>query len=288
MRRTLLTAAVLLLTLPAARADTFDRYTNPVLGKATDNLPGVQEVKRVPAEELARAQVLPETSSALLIVKTNGGRYAKVLAQPAQQKAEKGTVPMVLLERFACFKPEQDQALEADGRNVRLYPGFLFSLDLGQVVPAEVGGDLKFVVADGAQALEPVGKARLFLVTKPVAGTETQKTAKPTAGGPFDPAFFNGTYKLHDDGRRGAKLTLKVEADGNVSGTYVSDDSGRTYEVYGKVGNPKHQIEFAVKFPQTEQHFTGWLFTRDAKAITGSCRMQDRDFGFYALRVDEK
>jgi hypothetical protein len=79
-----------------------------------------------------------------------------------------------------------------------------------------------------------------------------------------------------------------VDAEGQVTGTYTSDQTGRSYEVTGKVANtPKHEIHFTVKFPQTEQTFHGWIFTRDARAICGSTRMQQHEFGFYALRVDE-
>ena len=42
-----------------------------------------------------------------------------------------------------------------------------------------------------------------------------------------------------------------MEADGQVSGQYVSDQTGREYEVFGKVESPKHKIQFTVRFPQS-------------------------------------
>ena len=48
-----------------------------------------------------------------------------------------------------------------------------------------------------------------------------------------------------------------------------------------------HAISFAIKFPQVEQTFTGFLFTGNGKAICGTTKLQDRETGFYAERVEE-
>src|SRR5262249_6371324 len=134
----------------------------------------------------------------------------------------------------------------------------------------------------------PVGKAKIYLVTKPLPGTEPKKADKVVIGETFEPRYFNGTYKFYDDGRRSGKLVLKVLANGEVTGDYFSDKDGQKYEVFGKVGVPKHSIQFTIKFPRTEQVFQGWLFTGDGKALTGSARMQDRETGFYALRMEQE
>jgi hypothetical protein len=276
-----------LAAVSTARGDVFDRYNNPMLNKVSD-ADGVQEVKTLSAKQLAEYGRLTESGGAMLVVKTNGSRNAKLIVQEARQRAGDKELPLLSIDKFVCFKPDQDQAKQASGQSVQLYGGFHFSLDLGQVVPAEVGGDLKFTAEGDWGRVEPVGKAKIYLITKHLPGTEVKKVAKPAIGEAFDPQFFNGTYQLHDDGRRTAKLTLKVEPDGTVSGEYVSDQTGRSYDVYGKIMNPKHQIQFFVKFPQTEQSFQGYLFTKDGQAICGTCRMQERDFGFYATRAEEK
>ncbi len=290
MRRFLLfgVASALLFTTPA-HADQFDRYNNPLLGKLAESA-CVQEIKQLTPQLLAEHSKLTDSGGAILVVKTNGGSNAKLVVQEARQRAGEATVPMLLIERFVCFKPEQDQAKQAAGQAVHLYGGFQFSLDLGQVVPAEVGGDLRFVAQGTWGYVEPVAKAKLYLVTKHLfevttPGSVSSKTVIP---GAFETQYFNGTYRLHDNGRRTAKLKLKVEADASVSGEYISEETGRSYDVYGKILNPKHQIQFFVKFPQTEQSFQGFLFTQDAQAICGSSRMLDREFGFYALRTAEK
>lgn len=288
MHRIWLLAAACLLAAPVSGwADVFDRYNNPLVNRAIDG-DSVQEIKKLTPELLGQYGKLTDSGGAMLVVKTNGSRNAKLVVQEARQRAGDTTVPMLLIERFVCFKPDQDQAKHAAGQTVHLYNGFQFSLDLGQVVPAEVGGDLRFV-ADGSWGyVEPVGKAKVYLVTKHLPGIEVKKGARPGVGDGFDPQYFNGTYQLHDDGRRNAKLTLKVDADGAVTGEYVSEQTGRSYDVYGKLLTPKHQIQFFVKFPQAEQSFQGFLFTKDAQAICGTSRMQEREFGFYAVRADEK
>jgi hypothetical protein len=99
--------------------------------------------------------------------------------------------------------------------------------------------------------------------------------------------FFNGDYKLFDDGRRSGTLTLKVAENGEVVGHYFSDKDGQKYEVSGKVSNaPQHRIDFVVTYPRTTQVFSGFLFTGDGKAITGSSRLENRETGFYAVRIE--
>jgi len=139
-------------------------------------------------------------------------------------------------------------------------------------------------VDKGEAFVEPVGKAEMFLVTKHLPEATPKKAARPMVGEKFEVRFWNGTYKLHDDGRRSGTLKLSVTDDGVVSGFYYSDKDGQKYEVAGKVGNPAHSIQFHVTFPRTVQDFSGFLFTGDGSVMAGSTRLQDRDTGFYAVR----
>jgi hypothetical protein len=274
---------------PAGAADAFDLYTNPILAKVP-KADGALAVKELTREQLIdNDRTLPGLAGAFLVVKTNDNRWSKLLVQFALHKTSDGkTVPMVSVERFVTFKEGQDQAVQAASRNVNLYPGFRLNLDLGQVVPEELGGDLRFVVDKDRKYLEMLGKAKAYLVTKPLPEAAPRKGEKVVVGDKFELKYFNGTYQLHDDGRRSGKLTLKVNDEGGVTGTYVSDKDGSAYDVRGRVGTPQHGIEFTVQFPRSEQTFKGWLFTGDARAITGSSRLGDREAGFYAVRADEK
>jgi hypothetical protein len=287
-RSALVIIACLGLSLPVRGADVFDYYVNPVLARVVE----AKETKKVkqltPALILANDRVLPRTSAAFLVVKTNSGRYAKLLVQVARQKidAERNT-PILLIDRYVTYKEGEERTVQAEGKALSLFPGFRLSLDLGQVVPDELGGDLRFVVKDGKPHTEPVGKAQLFLVTKALPDAAPKKGAKFVPGETFEPHWFNGTYHLHSDGRRSGKLTLKVEEDGSVSGTYYSDKDGAKYEVRGKIGTPKHSIQFTVKFPRSEETFQGWLFTGNGQVLAGTSRLQEREAGFYARRIEE-
>lgn len=288
MRLTLVSFAVLSL-LNAVRGDAFDNYTNAVLAKAP-TAAGVLALKQLtPVQMVEYAGVVPGTTGALVIVQTNEGRWSKLLVQPARQRLQdKSTVPILLIERFVTYRQGEERAVAAQGSNVRLFDGFQFNLDLGQVVPASVGGDLRFVVAGGKAYVEPVGKATLYLLTKPLPEAASKKLEKITIGGRFEPRYFDGVYKLFDDGRRSGTLHLKVLPGGEVEGSYFSDKDGQKFKVNGKVGNPPQNIEFTIIYPRARQTFTGMMFTGDGRAIAGTSIMQDRKAAFYAVRVEEK
>jgi hypothetical protein len=281
-------AALFLSGAPAARADVFDAYTNPVLERTLEGK-NVKEVKRLtPNDIIDHDRVLPGVPSALLIVRTNGNRLAKLLVQAARQRVDADrAVPILLVERFVTYKDGEEQTRHAAGKDLSLFGGFRLGLDLGQVVPEALGGDLRFVTEGNKAYAEPLGKAKLYLLTKFDPAILPKKPGKFVMGNKFDPQYFNGTFTLHDDGRRSGKLTLKVSGAGVVTGSYVSDKDGRKYDVEGKVGAPKHAIEFRVKLPRTEQTFRGMLFTGDGKAIAGSTRLADREAAFYAVRSEE-
>jgi hypothetical protein len=288
MRAYLLTALVVALLAGGARADAFDHYTNPVLDKLVEGK-NVKEVKRLTAAMIVdNDAVLPRTTSAFLVVRTNGDRYAKLLVQAGKQRVGKDkALPVLIVNRFVTYKEGEEQAVQASGKEMSLYDGFRLSLDLGQVVPAEVGGDLRFVVKDGKTYTEPLGKAKLYVVTKHDPKVVPKKAGKFVMGEKFEAKHFNGTYKLHDDGRRAGKLVLKVGEDSKeVTGWYYSAKDGSKYEVKGKVGVPAHSIELTVKFPRTEQVFKGMLFTGDGKAMAGTSKMVEREAAWYATREE--
>jgi hypothetical protein len=280
-----MTPFLLLAFLPAP--DTFDRYTNPVLAQATDSAHVKAIPKLTPKLVADHHDLFQETGGVLLIVKTNAGNHAKLLAQFARQKVDPTkSVPMALLERATSYKPGAERAIQAVAPLVHLYNGFQFNLDLGQVVAPDVGGDLRYVDTPDGGYLEPVKDAKLYLVTKHLPGTEPKKPPGRTVlGEAFDPASIPGTYTLHDDGRRTAQLDLQLDAEGNLTGGYTSTQTGRRYDVTGKLTpTAKHQLTFQVKFPNSVQEFSGHVFTKDAAAIAGTTKLQGQEFAFYAVR----
>jgi hypothetical protein len=281
-----------LLTLPGlARADSFDNYTNPLLAVVAKSANAEKLQKLTTDKMVEHTQVLPGVPGTFVVVKTNEGRWSKLLLQTARQKvsAEK-SVPILLIERFVTFREGETRTIHASGHNVRLFADFRFSLDFGQVVPAELGGDIRFVSGKDGDSVEPVDKAEMYLVTKHLTEADPKRTSRPSVGATIEPHFFLGVYKLYDDGRRSGELHLKkINDKGEVTGVFYSDQGGKEYDVEGKVGVPSaHAIQFRVFYPQTFQAFQGFLFTGDGRVITGSSQLQQRETGFYAVRVEDE
>lgn len=286
-RRALLTVCYLLLVCVPLRGDSFDEYVNPILNKVP-LAKGVKELKQLtPGLITDHDRVLAGKSSALVVVRTNDGRWSKLLVEAARQRiGSDKTVPILYVRRFVTYKEGEERTVVASGQRLALFPGFRLSLDLGQVVPEAVGGDLRFVADGGKVYTEPVGKAKLYLLTAPLPEAAPKKGPKVVIGKTFEAGYFNGTYKLYDDGRRSGTLKLTVDKDGGVTGAYYSDRDGQKYEVTGKVGTPPQAIQFTIKFPRSRQSFQGLMFTGDGKAITGTSRIVQHEAAFYALRVE--
>jgi hypothetical protein len=289
MRRFALLAA--LAVTPAGRAEQFDYYMNPVLSKAVSD-GTLKSVNELTGDQIAEyAGALPDSSSAFLVVATNDKRLAKLLVQPARQKfGADRQAPLLLIDKYVTFKGTTDRAVQASGQNLHLYPGLRLSLDIGQVVPEPLGGDLTVIAGEknpDALVVKPVKDARLYVVTKPIPGVVPKKAPKLVVGEAFETRFVAGRYKLHDDGRRTGTLKLEVADNGEITGTFTSDKDGREYEVQGKAGTPKHAVTFTIKFPATTQAFTGYVFTGDAKAIAGTTKLLEREAGFYAERIED-
>lgn len=285
MPRFHLVALALISFATSTREDSFDSYTNESLQKLIESK-SVRKVQQVTEADLVEhARVLPGITSAFLVVKTNEGRLAKLLALPARQKIDREkSVSIILLERFVTYREAEERTIQAQGRDVRLFGTFRFNIDWGQVVPAAVPADLAIVTDKDGSRIEAVDKAEVYLITQPVSEVRAKSAAGPPPGAPFTPAFFNGAFKLHEDGRRSGTLHLKVNGEGEVLGHYYSDKDGQKYEVAGKVSNPNNSIQFRIAYSRSIQQFQGWIFTADGQAITGFARLQDRETGFYAVR----
>lgn len=289
MPRCALSSLLLVLASPAlVRADSFDNYLNPLLARIAESKSAEKIKELTPDAMIEHSRVLPGVTGTFVVIKTNENRWAKLLVQPARHKisAEK-SVPITLVERFVTFREGEERRIQAKGENIRLFHDFRLNLDIGQVVPADLGGDVRFVVDGEKVHVAPVGKAEMYLVTQHLPDATPKKGAKLVVGEKFEPRYFNGVYKLYDDGRRSGTLHLKVAENNVVSGYYYSDKDGAKYEVEGKIGNPNHSINFIVTFPRAVQQYAGCMFTGDGKAIAGFSRLQERETGFYAVRVEE-
>ncbi len=136
--------------------------------------------------------------------------------------------------------------------------------------------------------VEPVNGAQLYVVTKPLPDAKPDVSQKVIVGEKFLPQYYNGVYKLYNDGRRSGVLHLTVRADGAAEGFFYNDEDGAKYEVTGKVGDPPHRINFKILYPRTVQQFNGWMFTGNGKAFAGWSKMENQETGFYAVRQEAK
>jgi hypothetical protein len=281
---TMLRAAALAgLLAAAAQADDFDLYTASVLRKipAAD---GASALEQITLSELSRAEpVLPGRNGPLLVVRTDEGHWAKMVVGRAIRKQNDAEQPIVVIQRYQTMRPDSENGRLAAGKNIYLFDGFRFNLDIGQVVPEGSGGDVEFH-RDGESDgyLQPIGKAKLYLVTQPLVQTAEQDAQR--ARGPVTAQDFAGKYHLVANGQWSGTLTLKVAKNGEVTGTYLSDQTGRDYPVKGAVTTPTHHIRFTVELPMSKQDFDGYLWTRGKNALAGVTTLAERPFGFVALR----
>ena len=280
---------LLLFLVPAlARADAFDLYFNKLLAKMPESKMVEKITKLTPEIMVQNNRALPGITATFLVVKTNDNRFVKLLVQPARQKiSDDESAPIILIERYVTYRDGEERTVHASGQNVRLFGDFRFNLDIGQVVPKNVAADLRVGLDKDDPYLEPVGKAEMYLITKHFPEANPPKAGKLVVGEKFEMRYFNGDFKLFDDGRRTGTMHLKVAENGFVTGHYFSDKDGQKYEIDGKVStNPKHMIEFIITYPRVSQTFTGFLFTGDGRAMTGSSRLDNREMGFYAIRIE--
>jgi len=249
--------------------------------------PSFKAVDKVSELDLAENdRQLAPGGAAFVVARTRGGRYAKIRLIPGRLKSASGNLePMILVEQFVTFKDGDQKAFVASGENRAIFPGTEFDLDLGQVVPERIGGDIRCASKEGNLALEVCPGAKLWLAIGNVPLPPNPDPGVRNGNDKFQASWFRGTYRLHDDGRRSGELSLLVMDDGEIKGKYFSDKDGASYEVQGRVGPQLHQIQFGIRFPRTEQIYQGFLFTGDGDAIAGTSKVGDRETGFYAKRV---
>jgi hypothetical protein len=274
-------------SVSAPRGGEFDRLEGDELARATqadtarrhESL-SFQEIDSLPA-------ALGDTRSALLVVKTGQGNYARVLVTPALRKPPEGegaASPVLVLERFDTFEPGKSGSRLGRGSGLILFDGFQLDLDTGQVVPSGQGGDLEFAAkGDTPPVLRAIGKATMFTFSRPLPPAPA--AAGPSPGKAVIPGDFAGRYRLFADGRWSGLLELQVEPDRQVTGRFRSEANGTSYPVTGRVSTESPQkAVFTVKFPRTEQEYDAYLWTEGKNVLAGSFTMLDRAFGFFAVR----
>jgi hypothetical protein len=271
-----------------ALADDFDRLD----GAALTSIPGRSDAKPHDRLTLAELGALPNlvrgVHSGLIVIKTDQGNLARVLAAPALRKPLQGEaepVPVLLLERFATFETPRATTRLARGQDLMLFDGFRFDLDSGQVVPEGQGGDLQFLTSkpEGPR-VESIGGAKMYTISSsPIPPAE--RGTGPSPGREVRASDFNGHYRLFANGQWSGMLELKVDAEGVVGGSFRSDLQGTAYPVKGQVAaDLPRRIQFTVKYPRSQHDFDGYLWTEGKGAMAGTVTLLDHPYGFFALR----
>ena len=263
--------------------DEFERVEGPALkdaatgGMAHDSL-SFAELGNLP-------NVLRDSRSALLVVKTDQGNLARLLVAPAYKKPPDGgkPLPVLLVEKLDTFEAGAATKRLARARDLILYDGFLLDLDSGGVVPEGMGGDLRFSGAESPM-LEAVAPRKILTFADPLLPPD-DGPGRPSHGRLVRPGDFAGRYRIFTNGQGSGNLDLKVGADGELTGRFASEQTGGSYKVAGRVGEGgANRVRFTVALPRVGEDFEGLLFSGGKGAIVGSYTLIERTFGFLAIR----
>jgi hypothetical protein len=266
--------APLALAPNAARADAFDDASNALLRSVLADRPAIKSFDR--AQATALKPLAKTVEGSLLVLKSAEGNIAKGLVTFGFRKGPEKPVVVLMIDRFVAYGPATGDTSVAVARNVMLFPGFEFDIDLGQVVPAGFGGDVKFG-ADGA--LTTTGGATLVAVDGPLA---------PAADAVENLGPFAGEWRVEGDGRWKGTWQLVVDEEGAVTGTWRSDDTQSTYPVEGRVGTQPHRARLEITLANAKQTFDAFVWTAAPETMTGSVTLAGQSFGFQAKKIVKK
>jgi len=264
-------------------ADVFERHPATLVKRLAEEGEGVKQLTMNDAAKLK--PLAPTIGSPCLMARTDEGGYAKLLVAWGLKKG-KGSdkpTPVLLIERYVTYRGDRLDLTSASGKDVMLFPGFGFNLDIGQVVPDGQGADILFTV-DGD--LVPADNAKLVVIN----GSQLPAADKTTRRDPNDhegvlPEDFTGVWKLNADGRWLGELDLKLTENGKATGTFTSEESKNSYDVTGQTGSTPHNLKLEVFLANTQLSVDGYLWTKDKSQLAGTVTMTGRKFGFVATRV---
>ncbi len=277
-----------MIALVIALTDEFERLEGKTLAEAATSAQAIPHDLLTFNELGTLPNVLRDSRKAVVIVKTDEGNMARLVASPGFRRPPKGggePFPVILIERLETMEAGPLTRRIARARDLVLFDGFLIDLDSGQVVPAGQGGDLQFL-AGGPAGPRLLGVTPLKMLTftkSPLP--ESGKEGLPSPGRNVTPTDFEGRFHIISNGQTSGTLELTTGEQGSLTGRMTSDQTGSSYKVSGKAGHGgANRIEFSVELPRTRQDFEGFLFTDGKAVICGSYAIMDRRFGFLAIR----
>jgi hypothetical protein len=264
--------------------DAFDRHTSFWVKQAAKSNAAVGELS---AGDAAKLNTLSrEIASPCVVVQTGEGNWTKAIVSWAFRKSASKPVAVLVIERFVTYDRDKGDVAVAHGRNVMLFAGFQFDFDSGQVVPEGQGADVKF---DGKK-LAVLDEAKLHPLNGPAipAAAEGQHDLHDHAG--VLPKDFAGQWRVNADGRWTGVWEISVDDEGNVGGSYTSDETKSTFPIKGRIkqSDVTNRLQFDVEFNAATQSYDVYLWTTDKAALAGTTTLIDRTFGVYAERVKER
>lgn len=266
---------------PASAADLFDRQSAADLSHAADRAEMLVELSQANAAKLPKLG--GGVTAPCVVVKSNEGCWCKLMLAWGLRKARPEPVPVVMIERFVAYRVDRPELTTANGKDVMLFAGYEFDLDIGQITPGGLGGDIR-ISKDGS--LEPVGDAKLFPLTVP---TPEPTAPRARSNGDVGPRDFAGDWIVAIDGRWNGEWELHVQESGRTSGRFLVTESKNEYEILGQPGSQSHHMKFEVVLANAVVAVDAYLWTNDASQMSGTATMAGRKFGFHARRhADEK
>lgn len=266
----------------AYAVDAFDRHPSAAIKK---RIAAGEPVAEVSSAQAAGWKILgPGVVSPAFVVQTQNGHYAKAIVSWGLRKgAGDKRTPVLVIERYVTFDRDRGDRTLAAGKNVILFPGYNFSFEIGQVVPAEESPDLQF----GAdRKIHAQGDAKIYPLDGPVVAEVAGEKFDPAAHEGVDPRDFTGTWKVNADGRWLGRWDLEADKEGKVKGRYISADTSSEYPLKGRISGEPHRLLLDVEMPNAVQQFEVYLWTTDKSTLAGTTTMVDRTFGFYATREE--
>lgn len=286
MNRTWLVGLSLLgIATQVQAADVFERHGPQLVKRLAEDGEAARQVTMADAAKIK--PLAPTIGSPCFVVRTDEGGYAKLLAAWGLKKGKNSEKPMpvLLIERYVTYRGDRLDLTSATGKDVMLFPGFGFNLDIGQVVPEGQGADILFTT-DGE--LVAADKAKLVILNGsqlPAADKTARKDPNDHEGVLADD--FTGSWKLNADGRWLGEVTLKVTENGKATGSFTSEESKNAYDITGQTGASPHNLKLEVFLANTQLSMDAYLWTKDKSQMAGTVTMTGRKFGFVATRVSE-
>lgn len=282
----LLMAALLNCSSPVLMADVFEQHTSQYLRQVAEASEGQTSMT---LSDLHQLQPLSNTETTpVVVLKTNEGQWTKAAMTWAFRKTDNGLIPILTIERFVTYRDDLSDVTAASGSNIMLFSGFSYDFDIGQVVPEDQGGDLTFTADDKTKSITLLEGAKVWGINGSQLPQTEEKTASPSDHSGVIPTDFAGVWKISIDGRWAGTLRLKIEKGRILAGTFTSEETQSTYEVFGRVASPPQHAKLTIQLDNAQQDLETYLWTKDKSAMAGVSSLAGQTFGFYATRETKK